>query len=653
MPSPDETNSTARKALAYLLLLGLFLTLRGYRSREGDQAYRLPILIHSQDAGLYVHDPFVRAFDQFNPHRGYLALVGSTGDLVGLSAALACLFATTFLITCYGFDRLARTVSLGQGPFIDLVAVGLLLLSQAGNIGTNHLFEPLLLDRLIAFALGWVALAMAVEGSRAGSIGAVLSIGLAAFIHPSVGLQLALLLGVSRTIWLVLGLGRDMGYLGTFSWLLALGLAVLPGLGLNLQASARLLEGVDPDTVRLLGAELQSPQHMLPHLWGMPRWLAWGCYPMLAILALAAHRDPSEPRKRLAVLLGVNLLALLVAWLSIEVLGNVRIILFQPFRLATVARGVCLVFIAGHVLKLWTRGDRLGRIRATLLAVGLTGDWRLVVVTTFELAMSLADMVPALTARSWMRWASRASAWAILALGLVFLGRHDTESGHRALIVAALGTFIVGGRVASLSFPGPPLRQALRFAAAWALPLAALAANLAPGSSSLDGRSARGWLVRHCRFAEIPLDDIERLALWCRDHTPTDSRFIGPPGQKTFRLWSLRNLAFNRAGSPYEAAGLVDWARRFQEHVALDGTFTDLVRSYQGGRHALEARYDALSASRKAELATRQGASYVVALAPRGSGNENVGHLTLLHVEGRYGVYEVDRDAPAVAARAN
>ena len=27
-------------------------------------------------------------------------------------------------------------------------------------------------------------------------------------------------------------------------------------------------------------------------------------------------------------------------------------------------------------------------------------------------------------------------------------------------------------------------------------------------------------LINRCRFAAVPLDDIERLALWCREHTP-------------------------------------------------------------------------------------------------------------------------------------
>ena len=36
-------------SLGYWLILGLYLTLRGYHSLDGDQAYRLPLLLHAQD----------------------------------------------------------------------------------------------------------------------------------------------------------------------------------------------------------------------------------------------------------------------------------------------------------------------------------------------------------------------------------------------------------------------------------------------------------------------------------------------------------------------------------------------------------------------------------------------------------------------------
>ena len=120
----------------------------------------------------------------------------------------------------------------------------------------------------------------------------------------------------------------------------------------------------------------------------------------------------------------------------------------------------------------------------------------------------------------------------------------------------------------------------------------------------------------------VPADDVERLAIWCRDHTPVTARFIGPPGPKTFRLWSQRSLAFNRSASPYHAAGLADWFARFQDHVGFHGPAKDFVQGYLADRHGFEARYDRLSDGERAALALRQGAEYVVAQAPRRSKGE-------------------------------
>ena len=144
--------------------------------------------------------------------------------------------------------------------------------------------------------------------------------------------------------------------------------------------------------------------------------------------------------------------------------------------------------------------------------------------------------------------------------------------------------------------------------------------------------------MARCRFAAVPIDDLERLAVWCRDHTPPSARFVGPPGPKTFRLWSLRSLAFNRAASPYHAEGLADWSARFRDHVGFDGASSDFVRAYQEDRHGLERRYDAMSDAERAALAIRQWGHARPGPPPSDPTN---GPLELLHVEGRYAVYRL------------
>jgi hypothetical protein len=227
----------------------------------------------------------------------------------------------------------------------------------------------------------------------------------------------------------------------------------------------------------------------------------------------------------------------------------------------------------------------------------------------------------------------------VLVGGLVFLARHDTESGHVPLL-AALVALVVLSRGLRRRVPGWNARRvAWATVACWIVPVAALVVSCTPLG---DRPWARG-LVERCRFGAVPGDDVERLAVWCRSHTPASARFIGPPGPKTFRLWSLRSVAFNRAASPYHAAGLADWAARFRAHVRFGGSYEALVAAYLADRHGLERRYQEMTDAQRAELAIAQGASYVVAaVPPRGGGAAAAsGPLELLHVEGRYAVYRV------------
>jgi hypothetical protein len=457
----------------------------------------------------------------------------------------------------------------------------------------------------------------------------------------------------------------------------ALGLALVPWGVLYLGQSRRLYEGLPPEEFVLLSAELQSPQHMVPHLWRLPQWLAFGCYLILALqsflrpspwaarilgcgerqsVAATLNDPPLSPlrkggimrapwpiaRVRLTIVMAVNLAGLGLAWLAVDAFKHPAVTLFQPFRMATVFRGLALVAVAGRVLGLWRTGRLIDRARALLIACGLAGDWMLVVATAVDLAVSAVE-----TWTPQPGWHRGAFAIA-LGGGLLFLARHDTEPGY-VIVLAALGALSLGTIAFRRRTWGWNRRRvAWALAASWALPLAAWLAAI--GADSRAPWAAA--LIARCRFAATATDDIERLAVWCRAHTPATARFIGPPGPKTFRLWSLRCLAFNRAASPYHARGIADWAARFRAHVAFEGTATELVRAYQRDRHGLEQRYQAMSDAQRAVLAVDQGASYVVAAAPAESHSRAAdGPLELLHVEGRYAVYRVRESGARIAGR--
>lgn len=640
----DRSNRVIPRWVFVAALLGLYLTLRGYHSRDGDQAYRLPLLLHQQVPTLYEGDPFVRAFDTFNPHRGAILVLDLVSRPLGLSIGLFVLFVLTFVITCLGVDRLGRATWPDAGRSVGLLAFALFLVAKAGNVGTNHIFESMLLDRLQAFALGWVAIAGAVcPGPRGRSWIAPLVIGLATLIHPSAGLQLAMILIVAWPVWAIAGRTTGVGWCQVAGNVLLLGLAVLPGLLVNGGRSGSLLSGLSLDDYWTLAVELQSPQHMLPHLWRRPQWLSFGCYFVLAGISLIEMRR-TKPISgiRLALMLGVILLGLAAAWFGIEVLHDVRLTVFQPFRMATIARGIALILISGHIMRLWRQREALSRFRASLLVIGLVGDWLMVVTTAVELAAwgigfvrAKMEIVPVLV---------------MLGLGIRFLSRHDTESGHIPLLfvlaLTSVMSWIGWHRLESLAsnWVCSRRRAAIFVGAAWTVPIIAILAGLLPVDSALSQTPGLHAVVDRCRFFETPIDDIECLAVWCRENTPETARFIGPPGPKTFRLWSRRALAFNRASSPYHASGLADWFSRFREHVGFEGSAEEFVRQYIRNRHGVESRYQTMNPTERTQLAIRQGATHVIAAAPTGNDPGGQEPLELLHVEGRYAVYRVATD---------
>ncbi len=331
----------------------------------------------------------------------------------------------------------------------------MVLAAKAGNIGTNHIFEAMVLDRQIAFALGWMALAKLVIQPDRGRPLVMLAVGVATLVHPSAGLQLALVLSVSLPVWYLLRPRSGVSFREMLLSLVCLAVAVVPGVAVNLAAGPRLIGQMPSSDFWLLSVELQSPQHMLPHLWRMPQWLACLSYLALAGLAVSDLRwgrsvpapqaidEASSPfawpaaRVRLVSTFAVIVAGLAVAWYLIEKRHMVQVTVFQPFRMATIARGIALVLVAGRVVGLWGTGRWLPRMRAVLLAVAVVGDWLMVVVTLTELAVSAVEVIRSrLTAAPSWQALDAVVFCGMLGLGLNFLGHHDTEYGHLPLLAA-------------------------------------------------------------------------------------------------------------------------------------------------------------------------------------------------------------------------
>ena len=181
--------------------------------------------------------------------------------------------------------------------------------------------------------------------------------------------------------WIWPNLVRGVSRSRSAMTILALGLAVAPSLVANARQAGRLFEGLPTEEFRLLAVMIQGPQHMLPSTWRTSPMAGLGMLSGAGLTGLGTigtdRWDRAWPpaRVRLASLMAVNLASLGLAYLAVEVVGDLRVTVFQPFRMATLARGLALVAISGRLVELWSRGDLASRGRAVLVGCGLLGDW--------------------------------------------------------------------------------------------------------------------------------------------------------------------------------------------------------------------------------------------------------------------------------------
>ena len=85
-------------------------------------------------------------------------------------------------------------------------------------------------------------------------------------------------------------------------------------------------------------------------------------------------------------------------------------------------------------------------------------------------------------------------------------------------------------------------------ALAWFIPLAALIAAMLPINHAASRHPLVNALISRCRFTAVPADDIERLGLWCRDHTPQTPASSDRRGQR--RSGSGRDGAWPSTAQP-------------------------------------------------------------------------------------------------------
>ncbi len=621
--------------LKIAIAAGAVVTIGGYQSRVVDQLYRLPIMARMKDPAMYAADPFVRAFDTFNPHWGYGQTLIAMESLVGESAALFGLYLATLGLTVASLWRIRRWLVPDLPAWSDWLLVVLFALCRAGNIGTNHLWEDHLLDRQIGYALLWFALAEWIGGERRRAWSIPLAIGATAFIHPGLGvLAAALWTGVfgagailGQTKW------RDCARFG-----LTLTVSMLPWAFVYLPQSKALLAGADPDLFWSLATELQGPQHMRPVHWRASQWWAAGAILAAGAIGFSMCRERFDRASawRAGLWAGLILAGLLLATVLIEGGHVLGVALAQPFRLATPVRGLCLIGLTPYLVRLIQNGGVLGAARAGALVLCLRGDRAFTAALCAEFGLIVIDTATTRLANVRLRTNVRLAAWAIAVLfASWWLVRKDTADGETLLLAGngagAAASLLVrrwnARRAWKIAWPeaGISRSRAWRICGyAWALPIAAAIAGWADpmGESRVCQALAARW-----RIHDIPVSDSERLALAARSILPNDTLVLAPPRDKSFRHWSRRSVVVNVAGSPYQAKALAAWAERLRIVAGEPCDLPDFARKWPENRVPWETHYEKASAESLDAWARRFGASAIVTRRdlPTGRSMESLG----------------------------
>ena len=640
--------------LAQLLVAcGLVITINGYDSRVVDQCYRLPVLERMTDARAYPADQFVDAFEKFNPHLGYLRLLQFGSGIFGLSITLFLLYSLTVLLTTYSIWRIRELLFPEMPHWSNWLLLLTFFLCKAGNLGTNHIWEDHLLDRQIAFSLGWFALALWLE------------------CHPSIGIKIPVITGLIAVIHPGLGLLNLALWLTVFSWnfltgifkrndlilfVIAIFLSMIPWALLYLGQSSVLKAGVSPELFWSLATELQGPQHMRSSLWRSSQWYAaisLTVFASIQFLVLMpknlSHRAFKQARQWLLLIL----IGLFISWPAIEYFHNLNITLAQPWRMATPVRGFLLIILNSIIFEYIKSNRPIIKGRAFSIIFGLRND-----IVTFSLFLleSVNLMIKRTLRDTKPSWQTNISGIFLMTstfYAILWVYDHDPQHGHYVIIAGYVAgpavDFIlrklqisIDDQSGKLYIP-TKLQIAPRNAIilAWILPAIAIiyCGFDASGKTIFAQILASKW-----RIYETPRSDAEKLGAWLHANIAPNAMILSPPRDKSLRLWSHRSVVANVAGSPYQAEELKKWSERIATLSGFSGDIADFAHQWPENRVRFETFYEKATSNEIIAWANQNQANVIVVPSAERFESLATSGWEKAHVEGRLAAWLKNHD---------
>lgn len=330
MPRSRLTPAGAAAWLAAFALLAL-LNAGGYRYGATDQAFYIPAIAHHVNPSLFPRDwSLLGAQDSLNLFTPFAARL-----VVTLGLPLPALFLGLYALTLatLGAGALALGVRLGRSRWTAVALLAALTLRHAVAQGAVNTLEGYTHPRMLAFAIGVLALAALLAGRRWRVVGLT---ALAGLVHPTTGTWFAVAAGV--------GLAR--AHREWRPWLLAAAGAVA-----TFSAWALLAGPLSPRLARM-DAEwlsvLASKRYLFPDRWPAAEWLIVSAYgAVIAFVHVRRRRAGVATAGETGLVWGVG--ALLVVLAATLPLNTARLAFFVQLQAPRVLWLVDLIAVASLV----------------------------------------------------------------------------------------------------------------------------------------------------------------------------------------------------------------------------------------------------------------------------------------------------------------
>jgi hypothetical protein len=325
----------------------------GYRYGASDQAFYQPAVLLQLDPGLFPRDARVLAAQTTLTAADEVIALVVRGAGMTIPRLFAALYAGSLILFAWGVWQIAGDLYRTRGAAVALLAA-MTLRHAIARSGTNTLegyFHP----RLVAYAIGAVAIASFLRGR---SSAAALLVLIAAFIHPTTALWLAVWLGAAAAV----------AEPGRRRWIIA---------AASLGAAAALWAlTAGPLAARLSTMDAQwrgtlaTKDYLFPLDWPVYAWVFnLGYLPVIIwIYRRRASAGLVSPRERGLVLGSFSLAAIFAAALVLHAVGVTLAFQLQPARVFWVFDFLATIYVVWGVAE----GSGASTRRAQVAALAIT-----------------------------------------------------------------------------------------------------------------------------------------------------------------------------------------------------------------------------------------------------------------------------------------